>query len=137
MAAGQWRRGTTPIDFLAWIGSRRLITRRASHELEIVARTQPPVQILVVLRRLGKARVVVSHEGREEGFAIRQSCRAGQPQLFDQPILQGPVRRLDPTLGRARIGANDVDVQRMQRPAKLGYAVTGEGAWMVDVGDDP
>jgi hypothetical protein len=27
--------------------------------------------------------------------------------------------------------------QRMQRPDKLGYAVTGEGAWMVDVGDDP
>src|SRR5271166_2421562 len=74
-------------------------------------------------------------KAREEGIAIRQSCRAGQPQLFDQPILQGPDRTLDPTLRRARIGADDVDVERMQRPAKLGHAVTGECAWMVDPED--
>src|SRR6516162_2911259 len=43
--------------------------------LEILARTQPPMQILAVRRRFGKARVVVSHEDREEGVAIRQSCR--------------------------------------------------------------
>jgi hypothetical protein len=45
------------------------------HVLEIVARTQPAVQILVVRRRFGKARAIVSHEGREEGVAIRQGCR--------------------------------------------------------------
>jgi hypothetical protein len=34
-----------------------------------------PAQILAVRRRFGKARVVVSHEGRKEGIAIRQSDR--------------------------------------------------------------
>ena len=42
--------------------------------VEIVAGAQRPVQILIVGRRFGKARVVVGDESREEGVALRQSC---------------------------------------------------------------
>src|SRR6202047_5520196 len=38
-------------------------------------------------------------------------------------------------LGRARIGADDIDVQGVQCPAKLRHPVTTERAWMVDPED--
>ena len=60
---------------------------------------------------------------------------AGQPQFLDQPVLQGLVRALDPALGLARIGADDVDVERVQRPAELGHAVAAKRAWLVDPED--
>jgi len=41
----------------------------------------------------------------------------GQPQLLDQAVLQGAERPLDPALGSRRIGADDVDVELVQRPA--------------------
>jgi hypothetical protein len=47
--------------------------------VEIVARAQPPVQILAVRRRFGKARVVVGDEGREEGVTFSQGSSACQP----------------------------------------------------------
>ena len=59
-------------------------------------------------------------------------ARPGQPQLLDQPVLQGLVRPLDPALRLARIGADDVDVERVQRPAELGHAVAAERARVVD-----
>ena len=46
--------------------------------VEIVAGARRPVQILVVRRRFGKARVIVGHESREEGIASRQSCGTRQ-----------------------------------------------------------
>ena len=49
----------------------------------------------------------------------RRSCR-------------GLVRTLDPALGRAAVGANDVDVQLVQRPAELGHAVPAHRAGLVD-----
>jgi hypothetical protein len=42
------------------------------------------------------------------------------------------VRPLDPALGLARIGADDVDVQRLQRAAKLRHAVAANRARMID-----
>ena len=45
------------------------------------------------------------------------------------------MRALDPPFGRARIGADDIDVQGVQCPAKLRHPVTTERAWMVDPED--
>jgi hypothetical protein len=78
-----------------------------------------------------KPRTFAGWERREQGIAFRQRCRTRQPQFLDQPILQRLVGTLDPPLGRARIGADDVDVQGVQ----LGHAVTAKRAWMVDPKD--
>ena len=103
--------------------------------VEIVAGAQRPVQILVVGRRFGKARVVVSHEGREQGVAFGQGCHARQPQFLDEAVLQRLVGALDPPFGRARIGADDIDVEGMQGAAKLGHPVTAKRTRMVDPKD--
>jgi len=42
------------------------------------------------------------------------------------------VRTLDPAFRLARIGADDVDVERVERPAELGHAVTAQRARVVD-----
>jgi hypothetical protein len=42
------------------------------------------------------------------------------------------VRSLDPTLGLARIGTDDVDVQSVQCAPKLGHAVAAQRARLVD-----
>ena len=42
------------------------------------------------------------------------------------------MRPLDPALGLARIGTDDVDVQRVQRAAKLRHAITAQRALMID-----
>ena len=93
------------------------------------------MQILVIGRRFGTAHVIIGDERREEGVAFRQGCRPRQPQFLDQAVLQRLVGTLDPPFGRARIGADDVDVERVQDAAKLGYPVTTESAWMVDQED--
>ncbi len=100
-----------------------LLDRFQNEEDLVVLRGQRLRQGALLLP--GKARVVVSHEGRER--------RALPPASVAAPA--SPVRTLDPTLRRARIGADDVDVQRMQCLAKLGHAITGECAWMVDPED--
>ena len=66
---------------------------------------------------------------------MRQGGRTRQPQFLDQPILQRLVRTLDPPLRRARIGADDIDIERVQGATKLGHPVTAKGAWMVDPED--
>jgi hypothetical protein len=93
---------------------------------QIVAGTQRPVQIFLIRRQFGKACIEIGHEPRQEGVTRRQSRGAGEPQLRDQPVLQGLVRPLDPTLRLARIGADDVDVEGMQRAPKLGHAVAAQ-----------
>ena len=42
------------------------------------------------------------------------------------------MRPLDPALGLARISANDIDVQRVQRAPKLGHAVAAKRARIID-----
>ena len=46
-----------------------------------------------------------------------------------------PVGALDPAFGLRGVGANDVDVQRMQSPAELGHAVTADRILSVDPKD--
>src|SRR5512134_1486967 len=66
------------------------------------------------------------------GCPLIQSARTGQPQLLDQPILQRLMRPLDPTLRLARIGADEVDVESVQRPPELGHPITTKRASLVD-----
>src|SRR5262249_37166603 len=73
-----------------------------------------------------KARVIIGNERREEGIAFRQGRRTGQPQFLDQAILQRLVGTFDPTLGRARIGADDVDVERVQGVRDNGTGIAPE-----------
>src|SRR5512133_3566068 len=72
------------------------------------------------------------HERREQGVPLSQSARTSQPQLLDQPILQRLMRPLDPTLRLARIGADDVDVESVQRTPELGHPITAKRAPLVD-----
>src|SRR6516164_1306773 len=100
--------------------------------LQIVAGAQRPMQVLLIRRRLGKTRIVISHERRQQGVSFSQAADPGKPQLLDQPVLQGLVRTLDPALGLARIGADDVNVQSMQSAPKLGHPVAADRSGLVD-----
>jgi hypothetical protein len=64
---------------------------------QIISGMQWPVQILLIRRHLGKARVLVGHEAQEEGAPFSHGACPGKPQLLDQPVLQGLVRRLVPS----------------------------------------
>src|SRR5512132_2624568 len=135
-----------PIAALACsLGSRMKITLsycsvsacervRSSFQANASSKSSPTRngRCLFIRWRLGKARVVVGHERREEGVPFSQSARTGQPQLLDQPILQRLVRPLDPTLRLARIGADDVDVESVQRTPELGHPIAAKRASLVD-----
>src|SRR5215469_786273 len=112
---------------------------RSSFQAKASSRSSPArsgrCRSLSLAGAFGKARVVVGDESREESVAFRQGCRTRQRQFLDQAVLQRLVGTLDPTLGRARIGANDVDVERMQGAAKLGHPVTAKRTRMVDPKD--
>ena len=79
--------------------------------VQIVAGVQWPMQILPIRRRLGEARIVIGHERRQHGVSFAEGADPGEPQLLDEPVLQGLVGPLDPAFRLARIGADDVDVQ--------------------------
>src|SRR5207249_609696 len=88
---------------------------RSSFQANASSRSSPArngrCRSLLVRRRLAKTRVVVGHKRREEGVTLGQGAPAGKPQFLDQAVLQRLVCALDPALGLARIGADDVDVQ--------------------------
>jgi hypothetical protein len=48
-------------------------------------------------------------------------------QFFDQAILQGLVGTLDAAFRLWRVGAKNVDVERVQRPSELSHAVAIDG----------
>ena len=62
-------------------------------------------------------------------------AHARQPQFLDEAVLQRLVGALDPPFGRARIGADDIDVEGMQGAAKLGHPVTAKRTRMIDPKD--
>src|ERR1700760_969685 len=64
--------------------------------------------------------------------ALLSAMNAGQKGVPSaEAVLQRLVGALDPPFRRARIGADDVEVERVQGAAKLGHPATAEGAWMV------
>ena len=90
------------------------------------------MNIAILKRRLGKARVVVINERRQERIAGRNAVDAAQPHLLHQPVLQRSIGSLHTTLGLRGVSANDVDVQRMQSPAELGHAIAADRILLVD-----
>src|SRR3954468_17463238 len=72
--------------------------------------------------------------GRRGSPSRRAGC-PGEPQLFHQAVLQGLVRPLDPALRLARIGADNLDVERVERTAELGHAVAADCPLMIDAKD--
>ena len=113
------------------VRSARQVKASSSRSL----RRHRPVQILVVERRLGEAGVVVGHEARQEGVAGLHGADAGEPQLLHQAVLQGLVGALDAALGLAGVGADDLDVERLQRATELGHAVAVKPGRLVDAED--
>jgi len=57
---------------------------------------------------------------------------AGQAHLLDQPILQGLVGALHPTLGLRGCGVNELDAQPLGDAAELGQAVAALRLFGVD-----
>src|SRR5213592_3993710 len=74
-------------------------------------------------RLLAETRIVVGHERRKERIRRRDRRNAREPQFLDQTVLQRAESPLHTALGLAGIGADDVDIERMQRPTKLGHAI--------------
>jgi hypothetical protein len=56
-------------------------------------------------------------------------------QFLDQTILQGLVGALDAALRLRRVGAQNVNVERVQRPSELGHAVAIDRAGVIDPED--
>src|SRR3954469_9873095 len=73
--------------------------------------------------RSGELAVVALHEARQERIGGRKIADARQPQLLAEPVLQGRMSPLDPSLGLAGGGPQDLDVAPRQRPPDLGNPV--------------
>ena len=56
---------------------------------------------------------------------------SGKPKLLHESILQRQIRALHAAFRLARIRANDVDVELVQRPAKLRHAVAADRSRLV------
>src|SRR5271163_4120808 len=93
------------------------------------------MKVLGIARLLAEAGVVIGQKTGQQFIAGGDRADPAKTQFLDQAILQGPVGTLNPALGLARIGTDDVDVQRMQRPAELGHAVAFDRARAVDPED--
>src|SRR3954464_15494048 len=70
-----------------------------------------------------EASIVVLHERWQELVACLDGRDARQPHLLHEPVLQRAMSPLDPAFGLGGVGADDVDVQLIERPAELGHAV--------------
>src|SRR5690349_6045253 len=93
------------------------------------------MQVLGVGWFLAEAGVVVGQEARQELVGGRDRADTLKAELLDQAILQGLVGTLDATLRLRRVGANDIDVERVQSPSELGQAVALDRTCGVDPED--
>ena len=93
--------------------------RRVSCRVKSWVRSSPAQRAMRVVGhggRFGEAPVVVGHElGKERGGGDG-IVEAAQPQLFDEPVLQGAV---DPPLGFGTARAEEVDVELPQGAREL------------------
>src|SRR6476661_7209111 len=93
------------------------------------------MEVLGVVRLLAEAGVVIGQETRQQFIAGGDRADPVKTQFLDQAILQGLVCALDAALGLRRVGAQNVDVERvltrktpcLQRPPELGHAITLDG----------
>src|SRR6202011_1628911 len=94
---------------------------------EVVAGRQWPMEVLQVARLLAEAVIVISQESRQQFIAGGNRADPLKAQFLDQAILQGLVGTLDAALRLRRVGAQNVDVEGVQRPAELGHPVALDG----------
>ena len=83
---------------------------------------QRPVHVLRIARLFAETRVEIHDELRRIGVGFLDRVDAAKPHLLDQPILQRLVGAFHPALGLRGIGADDVNVQLIKRPAELRQA---------------
>lgn len=81
-----------------------------------------PVHVLRIARLFAETRVEIRNELRCIGVGFLDSVNTAKPHLLDQPILQCLVGTFHPALGLRGVGADDVDVQLIKRPAELRQA---------------
>src|ERR1700738_3546458 len=93
------------------------------------------MEVLQVARFLAEAVIVISQESRQQFIAGGNRADPLKTQFLDQAILQGRVGTLNATLCLRRVGAKNVDVERMQRPSELGHAVALDRPGTIDPKD--
>src|SRR6202035_431068 len=93
------------------------------------------MEVLGVVRLLAEAGVVISQETRQQLVSGGDGADTLKTKLLDQAILQGLVGALDAALRLRRVGAQNVDVERVQRAPELGHAVTLDCPGAIDPKD--
>jgi len=102
---------------------------------EIIAGRQWPMEVFGVARFLAEAGVVVGQKCRQQFIASGDRADPVKTQFLDQAIRQGLVGALDAALRLRRVGAQNVDVERVQRAPELGHAVTLDRPGAIDPKD--
>jgi hypothetical protein len=90
---------------------------------EIVHAIQRPMEIQSLGGRSGELAIVALKKARQKRIGGFTVADARQPQLLDQPVLQGRMSAFHPPLGLAGVGTQDLDVEVRQGAAELGHAV--------------
>ena len=82
------------------------------------------------MRLLAEAGVVIGQETRQQLIAGGDRADPLKTQFLDQTILQGLVGALDAALCLRRVGAQNVDVEGVRLPGRIGieliFSLTGE-----------
>ncbi|MDD5559582.1 hypothetical protein [Candidatus Methylomirabilis sp.] len=68
---------------------------------------------------LRESAVVLGEDAIENGLGLRRGRGVRQPQLADQPVLEGPPQPRDPALGLRGAGRDQRDAQLVQGSAHL------------------
>src|SRR6266436_3356345 len=103
------------------VGNRALFTP-GEDVGEVIAGRQWPMEVLGVARLLAEAGVVIGQGTRQQLVAGGDRIDPAKTQFLDQAILQSLVGAFDAALCLWRVGAQNVDVERVQRPPELGHA---------------
>src|SRR5438874_12435226 len=93
------------------------------------------MEVLGIVWLLAEAGVVIGQETRQQLIAGGNRTDPLKTQFLDQAILQGLVGALDAALRLRRVGAQNVDVEGVQRAPELGHAVALDGPGAIDPKD--
>src|SRR5580692_7201607 len=93
------------------------------------------MEVLGVVRLLAEAGVVIGQKTRQQLVSGGDRTDTLKAKLLDQAILQGLVGALDAALRLRCVGAQNVDVERVQRAPELGHAVTLDCPGAIDPKD--
>src|SRR6201987_95762 len=93
------------------------------------------MEVLGIVWLLAEAGVVIGQETRQQLIAGGNRTDPLKTQFLDQAILQGLVGTLDAALRLRRVGAQNVDVEGVQRAPKLGHAVALDRPSAIDPKD--